>query len=97
MQLEVGVIDLYCNLLRLFYCVFAANAFDATYVLVTGLMESSVLVIIATMLEMNPEKLMNLSLMCIFNGGKLLNMSKWALKTACGWLNLSSTVLCASL
>ena len=40
---------------------------------------------------------MMLSLLCIFNGGKELSFSKCALATACGWPNLSSSVLSASL
>ena len=49
-----------------------------------------------TRLEMHPQKLMMLSLLCIFTGGKLLSLSKWALTTVCGWLNLRSKVLNAS-
>ena len=33
------------------------------------------------------EKLMALSLLCIFRGGQLLSLSKCALTTACGWTN----------
>ena len=35
--------------------------------------------------------------MCIFSGGKELSLSKCALTTACGWPNLRSSVLSASL
>ena len=40
---------------------------------------------------------MMLSLLCIFNGGKELSLSKCALTTACGWPNLRSSVLSLSL
>ena len=40
---------------------------------------------------------MRLSLLCIFNGGKELSLSKCALTTACGRPNLRSSVLSASL
>ena len=40
---------------------------------------------------------MMLSLLCIFNGGKELSLSKSALTTACGWPHLRSSVLGASL
>ena len=40
---------------------------------------------------------MMLSLLCIFSGGKELSLSKCALTTACGWPNLRSSVLIASL
>ena len=40
---------------------------------------------------------MMLSLLCIFSGGKELSLSKCALSTACGWPNLRSSVLSASL
>ena len=139
MQLEIDVNgDHCCGLRLLLCCVFAANAFEATFDLVTELMVSSVLALVAvffikscgsafsfnqslksrrvgftqcfltvksdhdsfilggsfctavlrsaalfksesyhsdlntpTRLEMHPEYLMMLSLLCIFNGGKL--------------------------
>ena len=40
---------------------------------------------------------MMLSLLCILSGGKELSLSKCALTTACGWSNLRSSVLSASL
>ena len=40
---------------------------------------------------------MMLSLLCIFNGGNELSLSKCALTTAWGWPNLRSSVLSASL
>ena len=40
---------------------------------------------------------MMLSLLCIFSGGKELSLSKDARTTACGWPNLRSSVLSASL
>ena len=48
MQLEIDVDgDLCCDLKLLFCCVFAANAFEATFDLVTELLVSSVLALVA--------------------------------------------------
>ena len=50
-----------------------------------------------TRLEIVAENFMIFSLLCILSGGKELSLSKCALTTACGWPNLRSSVLSASL
>ena len=165
MQLVFDVdVELCCGLRLLLCCVFAANAFKATFVLVTELLVSSIFALVAvfffklcasaysfnqslksrrvgftqcfltvksdhdsfilggsfctavlrstallksesyesdlktpTRFEMHPEQLMMLSPLCILNGGKLLNLSNWALTTACDWPNFRCKVLSASL
>ena len=164
-QLEIDVNGELCCVSRLLLCcVFAENAFEANFILVTELLLSSFLVLVAvfflkscalafffnqslksrrvgfaqcfltvksdhdssilggsfctavlrsaalfksesndsdlntpTRLEMHPEYLMTLSLLCIFKGGKLLSLSKCALTTAYRWPSLRSKVLGASL